>query len=136
YQVAVQLVERAVRTVFVKYFPSPEKSKKRTATEEKTESSPDAAILAWFDEGNHLDVLQSMTDKQKIHALKKVTGLEKLVRSVYPSVGEQEAALLMEFVLNGLSSYSVISKQILQGKVVFQDIMGGMMNFSSQETDD
>ncbi|MFN5024315.1 MAG: magnesium chelatase [Bacteroidota bacterium] len=136
YQVAVQLVERAVRTVFVKYFPSPEKSKKRKAKEEKTESSPYAAILAWFDEGNHLDVLQSMTDKQKINALKKVNGLEKLVHSVYPSVGEQEAALLMEFVLNGLSSYSVISKQILQGKVVFQDIMGGMMNFSSQETDD
>lgn len=136
YQVAVQLLERSIRTIFITYFPSPEKTKKRKAKEEKTEPSAYADIMNWFDEGNHLDLLQGMTDKQKISALKTVKGLEKLVSGLYPTAGEKETALLMEFVLNGLSSYSIISKQVLQGKVVFQDIMGGMMNFSRHDSEE
>jgi magnesium chelatase subunit I len=65
--------------------------------------------------------------------LQKVRGLEDLVLSIYPSATKQEKALLMEFVLYGLSAYSIISKQLLNQKIVFKDIMGGMMSFSEMD---
>jgi len=34
----------------------------------------------------------------------------------------------MEFVLHGLSSYSIISKKMIDGKIEFKDLMGSMMN--------
>jgi magnesium chelatase subunit I len=43
-----------------------------------------------------------------------------------------ETALLMEFVLHGLSSYSLISKKVLDGKIEFKDLMGSMLNLGSQ----
>jgi magnesium chelatase subunit I len=37
-------------------------------------------------------------------------------------------ALLMEFVLHGLASYSLISKRLIDGRVEFKDLMGSMLN--------
>jgi magnesium chelatase subunit I len=37
----------------------------------------------------------------------------------------------MEFVLYGLSAYSLISKKTIDGKIVFKDLMGSMMNLGS-----
>ena len=42
----------------------------------------------------------------------------------------------MEFVLHGLSSYSLISKKTLEGKIEFKDLMGSMMNFSTTHDDE
>ena len=36
----------------------------------------------------------------------------------------------MEFVLHGLSSYSLISKKVVEGKIEFKDLIGSMMNMS------
>ncbi len=51
---------------------------------------------------------------------------------------EKQAALLMEFVLHGLSAYSLISKKMIDGKIEFKDLMGSMMNLGSMnfEEDD
>jgi magnesium chelatase subunit I len=38
----------------------------------------------------------------------------------------------MEFVLHGLSGYSLISKKVLDGKIEFKDLMGSMLNLGSQ----
>jgi magnesium chelatase subunit I len=44
----------------------------------------------------------------------------------------------MEFVLHGLSAYSLISKKMIDGKIEFKDLMGSMMNLGSMhfEEDD
>jgi len=39
--------------------------------------------------------------------------------------------LLMEFVLHGLASYSLISKRVIEGKIEFKDLMGSMMNLGN-----
>jgi magnesium chelatase subunit I len=133
-QVATQLIERSIRTCFIKYFPNPEKKNKRKAKDVNEEStSPYAPILSWFDEGNQIDLLHEHKDTDKMKLLQKVRGLEDLVLSIYPSATKQEKALLMEFVLYGLSAYSIISKQLLNQKIVFKDIMGGMMSFSEMD---
>jgi magnesium chelatase subunit I len=135
HQVANQLIERAIRTLFLKYFPNPEKHKKRKSKEQTADISPYDAIIKWFDDGNELTLLHRTKDAQKVALLKNVAGLSDLVQKHYPQAKGVEKALLMEFVLHGLSAYSVISKNVISNNIVFKDIMGGMMNFSQMESD-
>jgi magnesium chelatase subunit I len=135
YQVAVNLLDKSIRTQFIQYFPNPEQAKKRNtgkkSAEAKAEENPYKAITRWFDAGNHLDLLIDVTDKEKIAALYKVDGLHAFVKKYFHHADEKEHALLMEFVLHGLASYSLISKKVIEGKIEFKDLMGSMMNFNS-----
>jgi len=40
----------------------------------------------------------------------------------------------MEFVLHGLSAYSLLSKKVLDGKIEFKDLMGSMLNLGTAST--
>ncbi len=136
YQVAYNLLEKAIRTQFVKYFPNPDSLKKRKSREAITEESPYKAITRWFDSGNQLNVFFDLKDEDKIQLLYKVDGLFGLVKKHFPSANNKENALLMEFVLHGLSAFSIISKKVLEGKIEFKDLMGSMINLSSQSFSD
>ncbi len=142
YQVAVNLVEKALRTQFIQYFPNPEMAKKRRATGKagqalkQEEENPYKAITRWFDAGNHLDLLLDSTDANKVNTLYKVDGLHAFVKKHFPHANASENALLMEFVLHGLSSYSMISKKVLEGRIEFKDLMGSMMNFGAVSDED
>ena len=138
YQVALNLVDKSIRSQFIQYFPNPDQLKKKRgtgkkSTEEKEAESPYKAITRWFDSGNHLDLLLDMKDADKIATLYKVDGLYGFVKKYFPQANEKENALLMEFVLHGLSSYSLISKKTIDGKIEFKDLMGSMMNLGSLE---
>jgi magnesium chelatase subunit I len=41
----------------------------------------------------------------------------------------------MEFILHGLASYSLISKQIVEGRVEFKDLMGSIINLNAGRLD-
>lgn len=138
YQVALNLVEKAIRAQFVQYFPNPDQLKKRRATgkksvEEKEPENPYKSIIRWFDAGNHLDLLIDIKDEARIAALYKVDGLYAFVKKYFPQAGEKQNALLMEFVLHGLASYSLISKKTIEGKIEFKDLIGSMMNLGQME---
>jgi magnesium chelatase subunit I len=77
-----------------------------------------------------------MKDEDKIQMLYKVDGLFGLVKKHFPTATAKENALLMEFVLHGLSAFSLISKKVLEGKIEFKDLMGSMINLSSQSFSD
>lgn len=144
YQVALNLIEKAIRTQFVQYFPNPELQKKRRATgkpsQQKTEenNNPYKSIIQWFDAGNQLNLLIDMKDEARMKELYKVNGLLNLVKQYFPHANEKETALFMEFILHGLSSYSLISKKIINGTVQFKDLIGSMMNLGqfTDEVDD
>lgn len=142
YQVAVNLLEKAIRSQFVLYFPNPEVAKKKRTTvkpsqQGRTEDdNPYKAITRWFDAGNHLDLLLDSNDAAKFNSLYKVDGLHAFVKKYYPQANDKENALLMEFVLHGLASYSLISKKMLDGKIEFKDLMGSMMNFGAMNFED
>jgi len=134
YQVAMNLVEKAIRSQFIQYFPNPEALKKRVKTKpdnDKTDN-PYRAITSWFDKGNNLNIFFNTSDKDKVILLYKVDGLHALVKKHFPRANEMETALLMEFVLHGLSSHSLISKKILETKVEFKDLIGSMMNLGNK----
>ena len=73
----------------------------------------------------------NITDEAKTAELYKVDGLHALVKKFFRQTNEREAALLMEFVLHGLSAYSLISKRIVENKIEFKDLMGSMLNLGS-----
>ena len=132
YQVAYNLVERAIRTIFADYFPKPDSIKKNRNKSAEKEDNPYKPITKWFDQGNHLNIFLETKDADKIQLLYKVDGLYALVKKQFPSLNENENALLMEFVLHGLSGYSLISKKVLEGKIEFKDLMGSMLNLGNQ----
>src|SRR5690242_15766268 len=138
YQVAMNLVDKAIRSQFIQYFPNPEQLKKRRNTgkpsqEEQKDDNPYRSITQWFDKGNHLNISFNTSDKDKTLLLYKVDGLHALVKKYFAQVNEQQAALLMEFVLHGLASYSMISKKIFESKIDFKDLIGSMMNMGSSQ---
>lgn len=132
-QVAVNLLEKSVRTIFAQYFPNPDAFKKRKAGAADTD--PYRPITQWFDKGNTLQLLQNTTDKQYDAALHKVAGLPELVKQLFPQANRQEQLLMMEMVLHGLSAYSLLSKKVLESETRFSDLLGTMMNFGSHEED-
>lgn len=138
YQVAVNLLDKAIRTLFVTYFPNPDSLKKRRNTGkpsvvQKADENPYKAIIGWFDNGNKLDILADAPDRQKIDSLYAVNGLHALVAKLHGHRPEPEMAQMMEFVLYGLASYSLISKKLIDGRIEFKDLMGSMLDFSTEE---
>ncbi|MEP7230040.1 MAG: magnesium chelatase [Ginsengibacter sp.] len=136
YQVAYNLMEKAIRTQFAKYFPNPETYKKRRVKESSADENPYRAITKWFDAGNHLNIFFGLKDEDKVQLLYKVDGLYGIVKKHFPNSNAKENALLMEFVLHGLSTYSLISKKVVEGKIEFKDLMGSMLNMSAQSFSD
>jgi len=132
YQVAYNLLERAIRTQFAAYFPNPELLKKKKNKATPQDDSPYKPIIKWFDQGNNLNIFLETKDADKIQLLYKVDGLYSLVKKHFANLNEMESALLMEFVLHGLSGYSLISKKIMDGKIEFKDLMGSMLNMGTQ----
>lgn len=139
YQVAMNLLDKAIRTQFVTYFPNPETLKKRAPRKGETPQAVDnpyRSIISWFDKGNHVNVMFGATDREKINSLYAVDGLHALVKKTFAHANEKEAALLMEFVLHGLASYSLISKKLVERGIEFKDLMGSMLNIQTSAFDD
>lgn len=142
YQVALNLVERAIRKVFIDYFPNPEQLKKRkqgskgSGAQATAPDNPYKAITGWFDQGNKIDLMIDASDRDKISKLYSIPGLYALVAKHYHTNSEKETALLMEFVLHGMAAYSLISKKIIEGKIEFKDLMGSMLNFGNTDQDE
>lgn len=132
YQVAMNLVDKSLRSQFVNYFPNPETLKKKRGAQAQ-EENPYRSVTSWFDKGNNLNLYFSTKDEERIQQLYKVDGLHALVKKYFKHANEKEAALLMEFVLHGLASYSLISKKIVENRVEFKDLMGSMLNLGTSD---
>lgn len=133
YQVAFHLLDKAIRSQFVQYFPNPEQPKKR---KQEATDNPYKSVTNWFDKGNQLSILMNTKDEDKIHQLYNVDGLYPLVKKYFKGANEQQAALLMEFILHGLASYSLISKKVVEGRVEFNDLMGSIIDLKASRDSD
>jgi magnesium chelatase subunit I len=128
--VAQLLIGKAIRTQFESVFPNPEKSKK------SKKPNPYAAILAWFNDGNTVPVLNADTQAAYENNLKRVDGLVEFVKTIFPKISKQDSFLWMEFVLFGLAEYSQLSKNGLDRGVEFKDLMSGMFDMKQREADE
>lgn len=129
-KVANTLIGKAVKTLFSRFFPDPEKAKKS-----KT-ANPYTAVAEWFTEGNTLDISDALTIAQYKKALIQVTGLQDLVKKFHPKLSENQTLLLMEFVLHGLAEYSQLNKNFLNGGFGFSDMFDSLFNAGEFEDED
>lgn len=128
--VAYSLIGKAIRSQFVNYFPSPEQKKK------SKEGNPYVIPLAWFGEGNELDILASQSDKDYKIALQSVPGLEEVVTQLVKDLPEKEKEFFMEFALHGLAEYSQLSKKMLDTGLKFKDLFSSMFDMGPGDDDD
>lgn len=139
--VAHRLLEQAIRTMFIQYFPDPQSFKKQPRGNDKVKPKPNPyqSIIDWFGRGNDIVTMQDAADDAYRNNLYQVDGLYAAVKQYYPNADEAQVALLMEFMLHGLASFSLISKKGVEtGGYSFGDILGSMMNmnFNSEEEDE
>ncbi|MFT4203919.1 MAG: magnesium chelatase [Chitinophagaceae bacterium] len=142
YQVAVNLLNKAIRTAFVQYFPDPDTIKKKRNTgkqsiaENVEKEDPYKAVKAWFDKGNTIDIANNIKDSDRIQTLYQVDGLYGVVKQHFPHASEKQNALLMEFVLYGLASYSLISRKNTDGNTHFNDVVGGIIGLNLDDLEE
>jgi len=128
--VAQNLVGKALRTQFVKYFPDPDKFRKQK------EKSPYKKITNWFGDGNTVDLLHDMKQDEFEKQLNAVPGLRELVKEFHPNQEIATTLFLMEFALHGLAEYSLISKHSLTAGLQFKDLLSGMFTLPKPGEDD
>jgi len=129
-KVANTLIGKAIKSLFSRYFPDPEKAKKSKA------ANPYQLITDWFTDGNTTDIADNLTQAQYKKELMQVSGLNDLVKKFHPKLSANQTLLLMEFVLHGLAEYSQLSKKYLDGGFGFSDMFDSLFNTELGEEDD
>jgi magnesium chelatase subunit I len=128
--VAQNLVGKALRTLFVSYFPDPDKFRKQK------EKNPYKKIADWFGDGNTVDLLHDMSGREFEKGLKSVPGLSELVNEFHKGQDQATKLFLMEFALHGLAEYSLISKHNLTAGLQFKDLLSGMFTLQRPGEDE
>lgn len=123
--VAMNLIGKACRSLFLQNFPDPEKSRK------SARENPYAEVANFFADGNNI-LFQEGESLENYHKnLAMVPGLDDLVFDSSLSVTADEIHFWKEFILFGLSECSVISKKILGNGTGFSDLLGSMIDLDS-----
>ena len=128
YAVALSLLGRAIRKLFLQYFPNPDQLKKGR------EKDPFGTIRAWFAGGNTLELLNDSSDREFREQLESVAGLRKLVEKA--GIDAKEVTLYMELALHGLAEFNVINKDFVESRFSFRDLLASMLDDDFDEDDD
>jgi magnesium chelatase subunit I len=123
-------VGKAIRSQFSLYFPNPDKLKRNQ------DSNPYLPIINWFGKGNQIDLMNSFSNAEYKKTLTAIPGLKELVNKYHPNEDESNKLLLMEFILHGLSEYSLLSKFRLEKGLQFKDMLSSMFSMNKEEDED
>jgi magnesium chelatase subunit I len=105
--VAKHLVGKAVKELFVKYFPDAYKAKEKG---EGAASEYDP-IFRWFAQGKKVEISDDLSTREFHQRLAQVSGLEELPKRYLPVKDSVELPTAMEFVLEALHQSSILAKE-------------------------
>ncbi len=120
YNVAMNLIFKSCKELFLEHFPNPNQKLKKELKDEY------GTIKVWFAAGNNLELLNDDSDKIFEKNILQVAGLKKFTEG-YLKHGE-ELNPMMELVLFGLAESEVIGKNILENSLYFSDPLSEMFN--------
>ena len=120
--VAQNLIGKAIRNQFLQYFPNPEKAKK------DKRGNPYRKVTDWFGDGNTMDILNDLTNRDYEARLQTIDGLDDIVDQFHPKLSKSEKLFMMEFDLHGLAEHSVVGKKGMDTGLSFKDLLGSMFN--------
>jgi len=118
------LLGKAIKQVFLKYFPEPYAAMKKG-------QNPYTSIVAWFKNDRKLDISDSMTNEEYMKALARVDGLRDVVKKILPAEmisSPSELAVGMEFLLESLHQNSMLSKDEVDNVRIYSDMINKMFS--------
>ncbi len=134
--VARHILGKAVREVFLRYFPDAHpKTKRRPSAAAGGEGGERGAsketkayqpIIQWFAAGNTLELSDDTAFEEHWKTLRQVPGLEACAKAHLAVSIPGEVAGVMELVLDGLHQCSVLAKEDADGGVGYRDMIGAM----------
>lgn len=129
-KVANILLGKAIKTLMLNYFPDPEKLKKAKAT------NPYTDIINWFASGNTISLVDDLSLEEYTKALESVPGLKTVIKTFHKTLSKNQQILLMEFLLHGLSEFSLINKSFLDKGFSFNDMFNSLFNTEFEDDDE
>lgn len=128
--VAQNLIGKAIRSLFIRYFPNPEEQKR------KKQRNIYQPVIDWFGQGNDSLIGNDISNIEYRHSLFNIGGLMDIVDKYYSQIVESEKLFLMEFLLHGLAEFSLIGKSPVHAGFAFQDLLNSMFQINSSDTND
>jgi magnesium chelatase subunit I len=131
--VAKGLLGKAIKQVFLSYFPEPYSAMKKGG-------NPYQQVVAWFKNDRKIDVADAMPNTDYVRLLNSVSGLKELTLHFLPGAKEMtplQLAIGMEFVLDGLHQNSMLSRDEMGLVRTYSDMLKKMFsNISAEEEED
>lgn len=128
--VARHLIGRAVKSLFSRVMPDAYRtSRKAHATQEGATSPEYREIVEWFARGGNVEISDDMPEPEFRLRLDAVHGLERLARKHLKPAGPDEETFAMEFILEGLHQFSILSKERVDGgAITYGDMLKSMFS--------
>lgn len=120
-KVAMQLIGAAVKSIFQKYFPRISK------LEKEGENNPYSAILEWFFNESHFQLLDDALEEEYQQSLSEIKPLSELLDKYKKDIPENDRLFWMEFVLWALVEYNKLSKNRVAEGYQFKDLYGNYL---------
>ncbi len=121
--VALHLVGKAIKTKFNSKFV-PNWRPDRESQHDFAEFKP---IMDWFDQGNTLDLGDSINHAEYTRALRSVGQLEAITKRTMKPEAPEDLLLAMEFVVEGLHQNYLLTKKYAGLTVTYTDALSSMM---------
>ena len=116
--VANQLIENAIKTLFVKLFPKIEKLEKENS------ESPYDELISWFFNETGFEILNDITNEEYQEKLMSILPLNNLVKKYHPNTLKKDLLFLKEFTLWGLVQFKKLTKVAYGNGIQIQDPYG------------
>ena len=120
--VAEILIEDAVKSLFLNYFPKIDKLERKDA------EGPYDELVSWFFDGEGFDLLDDATDKEYKEKLDSINPLQQLVVKYQPDVKKEDTYFLKELLLWGLVAHKKLSKQRYTLGYQIKDVYGSFIS--------
>jgi magnesium chelatase subunit I len=124
--VSYNLIGAAIKNIFSRYFPKPNKDKNRLDRGE--DPNPFEAITDYFSSGKKLELSDYMPLSEYKKRLEAVSGLRDVVRKYFNTDNDREFLLRMEFVLEALHQNNMISREVHDAVIQYSDVFSKMLS--------
>jgi len=128
-KVAKGLLGKAIKQIFLSYFPEPYNAMKKG-------QNPYQHVVAWFKNDRKIDILDAMPNNDYVKLLNSINGLKELTQRFLPGAGDMsplQLAVGMEFVLDGMHQNSMLSRDEMGLVRTYSDMIKKMFSNIARE---
>jgi magnesium chelatase subunit I len=121
--VAMQLLSKATKQIFIEYFPKIEKLQKADDVD------PYQNLVEWFFEESKFELLDNYANDEYKSQLNSIQPLQALIENhISHDVNDDDLYFIKELVLWALVEYNKLSKYRMTNGMRFKDIYGGYIS--------